>query len=484
MWVAGALILAACLLTRLPYFGYPAASTDEQLYSAIGQAIVAGELPYVEVWDRKPVGLFLIFAMGHLGGGPGPLGFQLVAFLFAALGGWLVYRIALRSVPGFTAALAGATHPVGIALFGSQSGQSEVFWALPMLAMAWCVLRLFDEPGRRQLAWAAMLAGGLALQAKYTVAPQCAALGLAALWARHRGGLSAIALVREAALYALIGLAPTLLAAGCYAALGHLDDFLFANFQSIFLRGGAAGIDPRVGPLLALFAVLWVAGLHYLLMVAPERRRADHAVIFAWLAGAVATLFMGSTVYAYYLAGLVAPTILAALPFLDQRNRFGRVPAAALLVLALVKFDPVARYRDRLANEAQLQEIAALLQPTLAARGGFLFVYDGPTALYALAGPRPPSQLLYPDHFNNALERDALPLDPGRETARVLACRPAAVVTSADPMTEQNPVSGQALRQGLRRYELAATPVFEGRRLLIWWRRSGASAAIAEPGCR
>ena len=336
--VAAALILAACLLTRLPTFGYPAATTDEQLYSAIGQAIVAGDLPYVDVWDRKPVGLFLIFALGHLVAGPGPLGFQLLALISAALGGWLVYRIALRTVPGFTAVLAGATYPVGIALFGSQSGQSEVFWSLPMLAMLWCVLRLFDAPQHaRRLAWGAMLAGGLALQIKYTVAPQCAVLGMAALWARHRGSVPVTGLVRDAIVYALLGLAPTLLVVSCYAVMGHLDAFLFANFESIFLRGPAAAIDPRVVPLLAQFAVLWAAGLLYLLMVAPERRSADHAVIFVWLAGSAASLFMGSTIYVYYLAGLVAPTILAALPFLDQRNRFGNAPAAVITALEPMK---------------------------------------------------------------------------------------------------------------------------------------------------
>lgn len=481
--LAAMLVLAACLATRLPTFGYPAATTDEQLYSAIGQAILAGELPYVDVWDRKPIGLFLLFALGHLIAGPSPLGFQLIAFAFAAAGGWLVQRIARRTVPPLTAALAGALYPVGIALLGSQSGQSEVFWALPMLVMAWCVLRLLDDPGRRRLGWAAMLAGGLALQIKYTVAPQCAVLGVAALWARRRGRVPSAGLIGQATLYASIGLAPTVLVAGSYAVIGHLDAFLFANFESIFLRGPAAGLDPRVAPLLGLMAALAAAGTVYLLAVAPERGTADHAIIFAWLAGAGATLFMGTTVYVYYLAGLVAPTILAALPFLDQRNRFGAAPAALLLALALVKFDPGARYRDRLADEAELATVDAELRPRLARPGAFLFVHDGPTALYGARSSRPPSVLLYPDHFNNALEARALPVVPDREVARLLSCRPAAVVTSPDAMTDRNLSAEAALRRGLTiGYRKMKTMPFDDRRLDLWLPANPAEAP-AHPQC-
>ncbi|WP_305096549.1 hypothetical protein [Croceibacterium aestuarii] len=51
-------------------------------------------------------------------------------------------------------------------------------------------------------------AGGLALQVKYTVAPQCVFLGGVALWPHRRDMLPR--LVVRAAGYALLGLLPTL----------------------------------------------------------------------------------------------------------------------------------------------------------------------------------------------------------------------------------------------------------------------------------
>src|SRR3546814_10896897 len=52
-----------------------------------------GAIPYVDIWDRKPVGLFLLYAGIRLLGGDGIVQYQVVATLFAAatailIAGW------------------------------------------------------------------------------------------------------------------------------------------------------------------------------------------------------------------------------------------------------------------------------------------------------------------------------------------------------------------------------------------------------------
>ena len=55
------LILAAfALVTRGWIFGNPVVNMDEQFYLFVGERMWQGGLPYVDIWDRKPVGLFLI----------------------------------------------------------------------------------------------------------------------------------------------------------------------------------------------------------------------------------------------------------------------------------------------------------------------------------------------------------------------------------------------------------------------------------------
>ncbi|MGJ3625795.1 hypothetical protein AB5I41_00100 [Sphingomonas sp. MMS24-JH45] len=54
----------------------PSASTGEY-YLLVGDRLFHGALPYVDVWDRKPVGLFLVFAAIRWLGGDGVLDLSL-----------------------------------------------------------------------------------------------------------------------------------------------------------------------------------------------------------------------------------------------------------------------------------------------------------------------------------------------------------------------------------------------------------------------
>jgi hypothetical protein len=57
--VLGLLVLA----TRAWIFGNPVVHIDDQFYMLVGERMRLGDLPFVDVWDRKPIGLFLIYAL-------------------------------------------------------------------------------------------------------------------------------------------------------------------------------------------------------------------------------------------------------------------------------------------------------------------------------------------------------------------------------------------------------------------------------------
>lgn len=73
------------------------------------------------------------------------------------------------------------------AIYGAFSGNSEAFFIPMMLAMA-VLVRDPAHPYAVLRIVSAMLIGGLALQVKYTVLPQCLFFGLWALWGQHRRG--------------------------------------------------------------------------------------------------------------------------------------------------------------------------------------------------------------------------------------------------------------------------------------------------------
>ena len=81
------LIAGFTLALRSIWFGDPVADFDEQLYSFIGWRMQYGELPFIDLWDRKPFGLFAIFGLIHFLFGPSALAYQLVATGFAVATG-------------------------------------------------------------------------------------------------------------------------------------------------------------------------------------------------------------------------------------------------------------------------------------------------------------------------------------------------------------------------------------------------------------
>jgi hypothetical protein len=98
LWMAILFVLAALAL-RCSTFGNPGLGVDEQFYLLVGKFMHQGVLPYVDVWDRKPLGLFLLY--GLFASLPNPvIGFQIAASLFAAANAWVIARILTACMTG------------------------------------------------------------------------------------------------------------------------------------------------------------------------------------------------------------------------------------------------------------------------------------------------------------------------------------------------------------------------------------------------
>jgi len=468
-----ALLALLVLATRAIWFGDPVADFDEQLYSFIGWRMTEGELPFVDWWDRKPFGLFAIYAAAHALFGPGPLAYQLMAFAFALAGAVLSYFLARRLVGRFSAMMAGAISTMLLCAYASYSGQSEVFFLPLMLGMA-ALLVNADHPHFTRRAMWAMLLGGIALQVKYTVLPQCAFFGLYALWVEHRRGSALPRLARLAATFVALGLLPTALVGMFYALIGEFDAFLFANVLSFFDRmpapQGRWAPDHWLG--VSPLAVLAVGGFYAAFRMKRPEPFADWMFYCGWAASTLATVLLPGTVYLYYYAAMAAPAALVALPLLDRSGPLRMFPA---LVLSAGFFALLAlpdRYDYSLEERQAADDLAAAIAPHVGSETDCLWLWDGPTALYRMTGSCVPTKFVYPDHLNNALETAALGVDQAGEVARVLATRPGAIVTASRPMTIQNEAATALVEAALAAdYEERLSVEMHDRTLTAWVRR-------------
>ncbi len=456
-----------------------------------------GALPYVDLWDRKPVGLFLIYAAIGLLGGDGIVEYQIVATCFAAATAFMIARLARRIAPGRGGLWAGAIYLIFVMINGGQGGQAPVFYNLIVACAAWAVVRAIEQQrfDRRAFgfACAAMALLGIAMQVKYSVVFEGVYFGVALILLAWRGGLGPARLAAAGAAWAGLALAPTGLALGWFAALGHERDFLFQNFESIFRRGGLPGavlvgrVFKIVIHILPMGAVA-AAGCWWR-SVPAEQNREIRRFFTGWAVVAVVSVAAFGTYHDHYALPLLLPFAVAGAPAyawlwpLPGRREVRIAPVAvstALVGLVAAAFivPDVARQRGAAAGT---RAMVAAIGP---AHPGCLFVFSGDPILYHLTGSCLPTRYNFPTLLSEGRDMASLGTDAHGELARVMATRPQFVVTrDGYPFPEADPAAWDFMRGVLARdYRLVfSQPAGTHRQLLYRLREeSGAPAKAAD----
>ena len=113
------------LLLRCSTFGDTNLHVDETFYFLVGQEMHHGAIPYVDIWDRKPVGLFLIY-WAIAGISSSVVAYQVAAWLFASSTAMVINLIARRWAGTQGGLLAGASYLFMLGPQEGYGGQSPV----------------------------------------------------------------------------------------------------------------------------------------------------------------------------------------------------------------------------------------------------------------------------------------------------------------------------------------------------------------------
>jgi hypothetical protein len=470
--MVAALLLLVALAVRCVDFGNPVIHVDEQYYLLVGDRLLHGALPYVDIWDRKPIGLFAIFAAIRLLPGDGVLAYQLVATLFAAATAWLVQRGARRlGVTHLAAFVAGAAYLIWLPLLSGRGGQSPVFYDLFVTAAAVLTLRLPSLASRGAVraivlnGAAACFLAGLAIQTKYTPAIEGAFFGLAHLWYLRRAGAAGPAVAGAALLWVALGVAPTALVVAIYRAHGPaaFHAFWFANFESIFQRAHYAyppGLIARrlLGTNALLLALTVCAALAW------RGRDEVRRLAFGWLAAAIGGYLVLGTFFDHYALPLVAPLTLLAAPTFSRHNRAIVVTLGIGLALLVVR--TVIRNSDA----AGAYQLAHVVEAN--SGGECPYVFTGDSITYLLAHACLPTAYAFPSTLAYAPEQGATGIDEAGEVRRILGRRPPVIVRGSEPLAAWNEASRALVDAALARdYRPVFSTARDDYRLIVYLRR-------------
>ena len=472
--LAALLIVAVAVATRAVAWWNPVANFDDQFYLLAGEQLLKGHWPYIDVWDRKPLGLFLLYAgIAWIGGGS-VLGLNLIATGFAAATAWLIRQIALRFASPAGATLAALSYLLTIPLLGGQTGQSPVFYNLFVAGAALLLVDAADRPElivRRALG--AMLLCGLAMTIKQVGLVEGAYFGLAFLWLLYRSGAKATRLLAIGGVMVLAALLPTVVTLIGYALAGReaLDAYVFASFQSIFLKGRWGLSDNLAG--LAFFIFL----LPLLIMALAgyldrRRQRSDirDELLFGWTVAAFASYVIFQQFFDHYLLPVTVPLSVSAATLFDRKS--GMLFFLALAAFCLLQ-PPIRDVSKATASRDEFTRVARAVDE--ARQGGCIYIGDGPTALYSATGACTVTPYLFPDHLDKIVEAQSVGVDTGRELDRILDARPAVIVTQGRKPHRYSPAYRLFLERVERDYRRVYTGPFEApsavQRLFVWQRK-------------
>jgi hypothetical protein len=465
------ILLAAAFLLRAPAFGDPAYKLDEEFYLFVGDRMLHGFVPYVDIWDRKPIGLFLIYAAARLLGGAGFVQYQVLATLCAAGTAMCLFALSRRVAGSAGALVGGLLYLIWIEIAEGGGGQSPVFYNLPMSGAA-ALLILPSGRRARLRAFAAMLLVGIAIQIKYSAVFEGVFFGMVAAWQAWRRDPRAALL--EVPALALTALAPTMLAIAAYATIGHLPEFWFANFTSIFLRGDTPPAELQHRTQMALLrlvplsACAIVAAWHVLRTNPSAESRAWLTFMGLWCGAAIAGFFALGVLYSHYLLPVFVPFAGASGPAL---RRWPLGPG--LLGIAAWLPAQTLNWPDRATtarSQHQMASLSALVPANVAT--GCMHMFDGPPILYYLTHACTVTRFAFPDHLSAANEAGATGVDPVIETKRVLAARPLVITIGDADVRPPNRKTFAIMREGLARsYRWAGHSWVDERFVSVYVRR-------------
>ena len=438
--------VAATLATRIVQFGNPVIQVDEQFYLLVGDRLLHGTLPFVDLWDRKPFGLFALYALIRTLGGSGILQYQLVASGFVVLTAAAIGKLSLRLTNGSGAIVTGTVYIVYILSSGGDGGQAPVFYNLLVTVAALLILKIqerdaFDSASIR-IACATMLVLGLAIQVKYTVIFEGVFFGVWLLKTardKHIGlrGLAGLGLA-----WATIALLPTVAVFLFYWKSGHESAFVYANFLSIFRRSSATLDIPQ--RLLIIVAHIGVPGAVALWgMTRPSANPAARTFVIAWTGAAIVGFGIFGTYHDHYALPLLCPIAIAGAPIYgDALARLSLRyfhPSIASVVVTIGVLLGIGTMIGHRLSRGTGQGVFAAARIVGQAPPRCIFVFAGDPILYHLTRSCVPTIFAFPSFLSERSDSVSLGVDPMRELRATMAKAPTYVFVRVPVLDEIDP---------------------------------------------
>jgi len=478
-WLTLAIILLVALVARAITFGDPIVHVDEEFYFATAYGWLHGATPYLDIWDRKPIGLFIVYLPAAMFGlKAGIWAYQIMALASLVGTAWLIARLAERAGWG-KGALAGAlAYVLWVDFVDGQGGQAPIFYNLLVIGAAALIAPdpgLGLDGGTKRLArgFAAMALMGLALQIKYSVVFEGMFFGLWLVWREwHSGRRWSVVPLGVALMVA--ALLPTAIAWFAWHRMGADEAWVYANLTSIIARRPDPALEQFANlmkivlitsPLIAASVLTWRSR-----GAAELAERAIRAWLFAWLGVATLGLLLFGSYFEHYALPVLVPASICASGFFGDHHTGRRIILPLLLIGFLGGQTLLVIKRHNRGTAAQFAGVVDAIGHGPGQKRGCLFVFSGESLLYPASGRCALTRYHFPSHLGRLREQGAIGVDQQAEITRILGLKPAIVVFRPPYPGERAELRDMAMGEMRRHYRLRATRQLGGQAIEIYER--------------
>lgn len=436
------IIFIFTIFSRFSSLNNPLIDVDEGFYLFTGGQLLHGYFPFVDIWDRKPFGLFLIYAFFHLFGPYRIIAYQVGATLCVILTAIFIMKMA-RTIASSTGALISSLLYVSyLNIAGGEGGQSPVFYNLIVCAALYILLKYIvnDKYNTRNFchtAYKVMFLFGIALQIKYTTVFEGVFSGCFLISILYKKTRSIEKVITQSLVWILIALLPTVSVAVFYFAVGYGHEWWFANINSIFHRGHRPPEIVRHQAIkLSLMVIPLVISIPFRHFFSPKVSKCQKSCslfLNLWACSALLGVIVFGSWYTHYALPLFPPLCIACAPLWSKN--LGKVWLSLLLCYSTIKGQVTVAKHQRTRGDNTL--FHTVLR-TMNSQKGCLFIYSGSPIFYDFYNFCHLTTRPFPGHFHELIEQDATGMQPEKEITRILAALPLYIMSREPALAGEN----------------------------------------------
>lgn len=484
------LFLTLSLVLRFPSFFESIIDWDESLYILMGRSLANGHLPYIEVWDHKPVGMSVLFALAFILLGNSIFSIRLLSCIAVAVTCYFLYR--LGRIVGNNNEIVGLFSGIIYAILSltnnGLAAKPEIFY-LPFVTIGFYLLlstKSYPEQLLKFNSLRLFLAGlsmGFALQVKQVVIFDFIAVLLIATINIYQESTSkrflfVLQKIFRCYILLITGLVlPFLLALFYYSLNGYFNEYIYANFTANVIRStDALSLNNLAKALLVQpiqYFLLWsclgltIYSLLFSKAIEPQAKKNLYFLLIWFLMSCVGVIYTKNFWSPYFLQLLPSLCLVSACTasriVYQEKGRQTtrhRLALATLFIGLLISFYFAFRAVKKSTEIIYYHyikgikywgdppgEVADYLR-TKVPEGAYIYVVDYEPIIYFLVRAKVPTKYVFPPHMFDGHLAKVAGVNPFQEVKSIIQKKPLYIIKREASI----PDARQAVYTGLELY--------------------------------